>query len=150
MNPLRRVLQIFSLLLALACSAIANAVTVVEYYNSALDAYFIIGRTNEQALLDGSRGFGRTGMSFPATDATVGSATLSRICRFYVSTSNPFTSSHYYGKEGSDCEGIRAQNVPGFFVRGLRFCDRETACEQRQNVKPPLLPEPGALRSGSG
>lgn len=98
MNPLRRLLQIFFVPLALAYSAFASAVTVIEYYNSALDAYFITGRANEQALLDGSAGFRRTGMSFQATEATVGSATLSRICRFYVSTTNPFTSSHFYGK----------------------------------------------------
>ena len=114
MNPLRRVMQFTFVLLTLAYSALASAVTVIEYYNSALDAYFITGRANEQALLDGSSGFRRTGMSFQATDATVGSAALSRICRFYVSTTNPFTSSHFYGKEGSDCEGLRAQNVPGF------------------------------------
>ena len=121
MNPLRRVMQFTFVLLTLAYSALASAVTVIEYYNSALDAYFITGRANEQALLDGSAGFRRTGMSFQATDATVGSATLSRICRFYVSTTNPFTSSHFYGKEGSDCEGLRAQNVPGFSWEGYDF-----------------------------
>ncbi len=121
MNPLRHVLRIFFLLLAFAYSALASAVTVVEYYNTSLDAYFITGRANEQALLDGASGFRRTGMSFQATDATVGSAALSRICRFYISVANPFTSSHFYGKEGSDCEGIRAQNVPGFSWEGYDF-----------------------------
>lgn len=121
MNPLRRLVQIFLVPLALAYSAFASAVTVVEYYNTALDAYFITGRTNEQVLLDGSPGFRRTGMSFQATDATVASAAFSRICRFYVSVTNPFTSSHFYGKEGSDCEGIRAQNVPGFSWEGYDF-----------------------------
>ncbi len=124
MNPLRRVLRNLFLLLALASSAFASAVTVIEYYNTTLDAYFITGRANEQALLDGASGFRRTGMSFQATDATAAtaaSATLSRICRFYISAGNPFTSSHFYGKEGSDCEGIRAQNVPGFSWEGYDF-----------------------------
>jgi len=121
MNPLRRVLRIFSLLLTLAYSALASAVTVVEYYSTTLDAYFITGRANEQALLDGATGFRRTGMSFQAAEASVASTTLSRICRFYISVSNPFTSSHFYGKEGSDCEGIRAQNVPGFSWEGYDF-----------------------------
>ncbi len=121
MNPVRRLLKIWFLLLAFASSALAGAVTVVEYYNTGLDAYFITGRSNEQVLLDGTSGFRRTGMSFQATDATVGSATLSRICRFYVSVSNPFTSSHFYGKEGSDCEGLRAQNVPAFSWEGYDF-----------------------------
>lgn len=121
MNLRRRVLRMLLLLLSLSVSVVANAVTVIEYYNAALDAYFITGRSNEQALLDGSSGFRRTGMSFQAADAAVGSTALSRICRFYVSTSNPFTSSHFYGKEGSDCEGLRAQNVPGFSWEGYDF-----------------------------
>jgi hypothetical protein len=120
-NLQRRLLQVFLLLLALSASVVANALPVVEYYNSALDAYFITGRANEQTLLDGSASFRRTGMSFQATEATVAGTALSRICRFYVSTSNPFSSSHFYGKEGSDCEGIRAQNVPGFSWEGYDF-----------------------------
>jgi len=120
-NPLRRVLQTFFVLVALVYSAVASAVTVVEYFNTALDAYFITGRGSEQTLLDGSPSFKRTGMSFVATEATVESATLSRICRFYVSVSTPFTSSHFYGNEGRDCEGIRAQKLPGFSWEGYDF-----------------------------
>ena len=110
----RHALRIFLLLLTLSTSVVAHAVTVIEYYNTALDAYFITGRANEQTLLDTTAGFQRTGMSFQATDATVASASMSRICRFYVSMTSPFTSSHFYGKEGSDCEGLRNQNIPGF------------------------------------
>ncbi len=121
MNLQHYALRFFLTIAALSSSAVASAVTVIEYHNAALDAYFITGRANEQALLDTTAGFRRTGMSFQAADATVGSATLSRICRFYVSTSNPFTSSHFYGKEGSDCEGLRAQNVPGFSWEGYDF-----------------------------
>ena len=117
----RHALRICLLLFTLSTSAVAHAVTVIEYYNAALDAYFITGRTNEQTLLDTAAGFRRTGVSFQTADTTASSTSLSRICRFYISVANPFTSSHFYGKEGSDCEGIRAQNVPGFSWEGYDF-----------------------------
>ena len=45
---------------SLATVASAQSVTVVEYYNSAVDAYFITGRTAEQNVLDGVADFKRT------------------------------------------------------------------------------------------
>ena len=113
--------SIATLSAALLASTASNAVTVVEYHNAALDAYFITGRTTEQALLDAAPSFRRTGMTFQATSGTDTSGAFTRICRFYVSLSNPYTSSHFYGKEGADCEGIRAQNVPGFTWEGYDF-----------------------------
>ncbi len=107
-------------LAALVPSAV-SAVTVVEYHNSALDAYFITGRSGEQTLLDSVPSFRRTGMTFQATSGTDASGAFTRICRFYVSLTNPYTSSHFYGKEGVDCEGIRVQNVPGFTWEGYDF-----------------------------
>lgn len=92
----------------------AQAVTVVEYYNKVLDAYFITGRASEQSQLDAVADFQRTGMTFQAAAAGAASAATTRICRFYISTSAPFTSSHFYGREGTDCEYIRGQNLPGF------------------------------------
>ena len=132
MNLKHRVLRIFWVALAASASAVTHAVTVIEYYHEALDAYFITGRANEQNLLDTNAGFRRTGVSFQAADTATGSAALSRICRFYVSAANPFTSSHFYGKEGADCEGLRAQNVPGFLWEGYDFStvksDASNAC----------------------
>ena len=78
---------------ALLASSAASAVTVVEYHNAALDAYFITGRTTEQALLDAAPSFRRTGMTFQATSGTDSSGTYTRICRFYVSLTAPYTSS---------------------------------------------------------
>ena len=40
----------------------AQPVTVVEYYNKPLDAYFITGRAAEQQQLDALGDFQRTGM----------------------------------------------------------------------------------------
>ena len=50
-------------------SVSAQSVTVVEYRNKTLDAYFITGRVSEQQLLDTVADFSRTGMSFQASEA---------------------------------------------------------------------------------
>jgi len=102
-------------------SAWAQAVTVIEYYNKPLDAYFITGRTTEQQTLDANTDFLRTGMTFQAIAATAASSATTRICRFYISTSAPFTSSHYYGREGTDCEFLLGRNLVGFSYEGYDF-----------------------------
>lgn len=51
-------------------SAWAQSVTVTEYYNKTLDAYFITGRANEQQTLDATADFQRTGMTFQAVAAS--------------------------------------------------------------------------------
>ena len=107
----------------LASTAVsAQTVSVVEYYNRALDAYFMTGRTAEQTLLDGlPADFSRTGMEFAATAATAATAPQVRVCRFYVNTVTPFTNSHFYGREGVDCEALRAQNIAGFNYEDFDF-----------------------------
>jgi hypothetical protein len=95
----------------------AQAVTVVEYYNKTLDAYFITGRANEQQALDTVADFQRTGMTFQAVAASAAASTTppsTRICRFYISTASPYANTHFYGREGVDCEQIRALNAAGF------------------------------------
>jgi hypothetical protein len=95
-------------------NAWGQAVTVVEYYNKSLDAYFITGRSADKAALDGIADYQRTGMSFEATTAATAPAALTKICRFYIHTATPYTSSHFYGRQGIDCESIRGQNLAGF------------------------------------
>ncbi len=108
----------------------AATVTVAEFYNSSLDAYFITGRASEQALLDANPAFRRTGMSFAATsiDAVIDAVTAAqtRVCRFYVSAASPFVSSHFYGSQTSgnatyDCEWLRSNTLPGFSFEGYDF-----------------------------
>ena len=120
----------------------AQSVTVVEYYNRALDAYFMTGRGNEQTLLDSlPADFSRTGMEFAATVASASASAAAaattvapqvRICRFYVNVVTPLTNSHFYGREGIDCESIRAQNLPGFDYEDFDFAvaqpDASGAC----------------------
>ena len=106
-------------------SAWAQTVTVVEYYNKALDAFFITGRAAEQQQLDTIPDFRRTGMTFQAAAASAAPVGSTRVCRFYVASASPFTNSHFYGREGVDCEAIRAQNLPGF-----KWEDYDFALEQ--------------------
>ncbi len=101
--------------------AFAQTITVVEYRNKTLDAYFITGRASEQAVLDGIADFERTGMTFVATPTSAANASQVKICRFYVSLTQPYTSSHFYGREVVDCEPIQAMNPAGFTYEGYDF-----------------------------
>ena len=109
---------------AVAFSAIgtfAQTITVVEYRNKTLDAYFITGRASEQAALDAVPDFERTGMTFVATPTPAATSAQVKICRFYVSLTQPYTSSHFYGREVVDCEPIQAMNPAGFTWEGYDF-----------------------------
>ena len=124
-NNVHRLLVV--LIAHLANTAFAQAVTVVEFYNKPLDAYFITGRLSEQQLLDGLSDFRRTGMSFDAKAASASGSTVgaTRICRFYINLPSPPTSTHFYGREGVDCDQIRAQNLAGFSYEGFDFAVAE-------------------------
>ena len=110
-----------SLLGSTMTSAWAQSVTVIEYYNKPLDAYFITGRSNEQQTLDAVADFQRTGMSFQAVAANSAPAFTTRICRFYINTASPYASTHFYGREGTDCEQLRARNLAGFTYEDYDF-----------------------------
>ena len=94
-------------------SAWAQAVTVVEYYNKTLGAYFITGRASEQAALDGVAAFQRTGMTFQAVTAASAASSLTKICRFYIHGTAPFVSSHFYGRP-ADCDLLLSLHKPEF------------------------------------
>lgn len=96
-------------------------VTVVEYYNRALDAYFITGRSNEQSTLDVVTDFQRTGVSFSAVTAGTEPSWFNQICRYYVNTAEPFTNSHFYGVKESDCAYIASARLAGFANEGFDF-----------------------------
>ena len=120
-NLIRLILVSVAALSTLFGSVNAQTVTVVEYRNKTLDAYFITGRVAEQQLLDTVADFSRTGMSFQAIGAASAPSALTKICRFYVSLTNPFVNSHFYGKQGTDCESILAANPAGFSYEGYDF-----------------------------
>ena len=119
----QRVRNMMLCLLA-ACAGMAHAsetVTVIEYYNQNLDAYFITARGNEQSLLDTAAGFSRTGTRFVANAAADATSVQTRICRFYISSSSPFVSSHFYGAESTDCALLLASTPAGFSFEGYDF-----------------------------
>lgn len=96
-------------------------ITVVEYFNSTLNAYFITGRSSEQSDLDASPYFLRTGMSFQALSTNPVTGGAGGICRFYVALATPHTSTHFYGRQGVDCESLRSKNLSGFTWEGFDF-----------------------------
>jgi Repeat of unknown function (DUF5648) len=98
-----------------------ETVTVVEFYNASLDAYFISARPTEQAALDAVPAFSRTGTRFVANAAADATSAQTRVCRFYISLASPFVSSHFYGAELTDCALIQSNLPPGFSFEGFDF-----------------------------
>lgn len=110
------------LMLTLAAPAAAQTpVTVVEYYNKTVAAYFLTGRTAEQSVLDAATGFQRTGMTFQAVDAASAGTALATVCRYRILVNaSSGVNSHFYGLK-SDCDLIAASALPNFFNEGLDF-----------------------------
>ena len=76
--------------------------SVVEFYNSLLDNYFITAEPSEQAAVDGGAagpGWSRTGEYFNAGGA-------SKVCRFYGSLS-PGPNSHFYTINTAECQLLK-------------------------------------------
>lgn len=95
-------------------------VSVVEYYNKSIASYFLTGRATEQATLDATPAFMRTGVSFVATAAAGAAAPLDSVCRYRINVTGSTFSSHFYGLT-ADCAVIAALNLPNFFNEGLDF-----------------------------
>ena len=113
-----------------------ETVTVIEYHNQSLDAYFITARAAEQTVLDGTAGFNRTGTRFVANAAADATANQIRICRFYVSLAAPFVSSHFYGAETTDCAVLQRNLPPGFTFEGYDFAVTATAANNATGTCP--------------
>jgi Repeat of unknown function (DUF5648) len=138
---LQRVSQAALLLIASLVTQAAHAietVTVIEYYNQSLDAYFITARPTEQTLLDSTAGFSRTGTRFVANAAADATATQTRVCRFYISGPSPFVRSHFYGAEKTDCALLQTNLPAGFSFEGYDFAvaaaDATGACPTANKV----------------
>jgi uncharacterized protein YkwD len=96
----------------------AAAVTVVEYYNAALDHYFITWSASEIASLDAGTpaGWTRTGQSFKAF-ATAQAATTG-ICRIYIPPARG--DSHFFGRGNRECDDTMAAH-PDFTLEASHF-----------------------------
>lgn len=94
-------------MLACALGAPARAETVVEYYNAALDHYFITPLANEIAALDSGTiaGWARTGYTFDA--AASAGAGRSPVCRFYIPPQHG--DSHFLSASPAECQAVLAK-----------------------------------------
>lgn len=106
-------------LLAVQAAHAIETLTVIEYYNQNLDAYFITAWPTEQVLLDSTAGFQSHRHSLCCQRAADATAMQARICRLYVSGTSPFVSSHFYGVEKTDCALIQANVPAGFSFAGF-------------------------------
>lgn len=92
----------------------AGESAIVEFYNRALDHYFITQSAQEIADLDAGvhPGWVRTGLRFFGYDAP--SAGASPVCRYYRTPG--FGDSHFYSASVSECAAVAAnpQQFPGW------------------------------------
>ena len=97
----------------------ASKVTVAEYYNAALDHYFITWLPAEQQNLDAGNTptrWNRTGQSFQAYLGAAAGA--SPVCRFYLPPQ--FGDSHFFGRGISECNAT-GQQYPAFMLEEPAF-----------------------------
>jgi hypothetical protein len=81
-----------------------QAVTSVEFYNQALDHYFISALTPDIDALDTGRlaGWRRTGLSFRVFPSqTAGGAGVTAVCRIIIPP--PHGDSHFFGRSAEEC-----------------------------------------------
>jgi hypothetical protein len=82
-------------------------VTVFEFYNTALDHYFISDLAPDIQALDSGRiaGWSRTGKSFKVWPISLGF--LSDVCRYYIPPEHG--NSHFFSASRTECNAIAAQ-----------------------------------------
>ncbi|HSV17203.1 MAG TPA: hypothetical protein VLR71_02260 [Casimicrobiaceae bacterium] len=105
-----------ALLLTATRPAAAALLDAVEFYNAALDHYFVTASSDEINKLDTGffTGWKRTGLSFKVADPTTPSTALSPVCRFYGSPSAGLDS-HFYSASPSECAAVK-QKYPGVWI----------------------------------
>jgi predicted dienelactone hydrolase len=94
-------------------------VDVVEYYNGALDHYFITAFPDEAAMLDAGvqvPGWMRTGATFHAWKSGTGPG--NEACRFF-GTPGRGPNSHFYTTSIAECEAVKAN--PDWTFEALAF-----------------------------
>ncbi|MEP7327770.1 MAG: S8 family serine peptidase [Betaproteobacteria bacterium] len=93
-------------------------VTVVEFYNQALDHYFITYVADEIAKLDNGtfKGWARTGQTFKAYAGT--QSGTSAVCRIYIPPGKG--DGHFFGRDTNECDGTMSKN-PTFILESSTF-----------------------------
>ena len=92
-----------------SAQAIEPTATVVEYYNAALNHYFITAFPDEAAMLDAGvivPGWKRTGVEWKAWAAAGDKAGTSPVCRFY-GTPGIGPNSHFYTASADECALVK-------------------------------------------
>lgn len=87
----------------------AQSVTVIEYYNTSLDHYFITSLQPDIDALDSGHFFGwsRTGLAFQAfADQASGGPGVNPVCRFYIP---PPADSHFFSASPAECAAVLAK-----------------------------------------
>lgn len=81
--------------------------TIIEYYHTSFNHYFITSYANEIALLDAGQfqGWVRTGRTFEVWTSSAGNAT--GVCRFFSASFAP-RSSHFYTPFADECATVQA------------------------------------------
>lgn len=99
---------VLALSLSFAAHAQAALVDVVEFYNAALDHYFVTAYPGEIAKLDNGTfvGWQRTGQSFKAFDAADTSPGSAPVCRFYGLPAAGLDS-HFYSASVAECNEVQ-------------------------------------------
>jgi hypothetical protein len=89
-------------------SARAAPVDAIEYYDAALDHYFVTAIPAEIAALDGGQfpGWQRTGLSFQVYDTSTALAGVVPVCRFYGLPSAGLDS-HFYSASVDECAEVK-------------------------------------------
>ncbi len=108
----------FSASAAMTWGASAST-TVIEYYNAALDHYFITWVPAEIAILDAGtqiKGWVRTGHTFMTY--TAAQAGTSPVCRYYIPPG--LGDSHFFGRGTAECNATGQQN-PTFVLEDALF-----------------------------
>lgn len=92
-----------------AAAAPVTAVTIVEYFNSSLDHFFISALQPDIDALDSGRiaGWARTGQSFKVFPSQAsGGPGVNPVCRFYIPPEHG--NSHFFSASAAECDAINA------------------------------------------
>jgi hypothetical protein len=116
MKRFRRAAAVALALVAAPLSARAALLDAVEYYNAALDHYFVTASADEINKLDTGFfvGWQRTGLSFKVADPATLTGILGPVCRFYGLPSAGLDS-HFYSASPAECQAVAAR-FPGVWI----------------------------------
>lgn len=109
-TPRGTVVAIATMVLTPYAMALEPTAQVVEFYNQALNHYFITAFPEEAAMLDAGttvKGWTRTGVTFNAWQSPGDDPLAVAVCRFF-GTPNVGPDSHFYTADAAECATVKA------------------------------------------